>query len=133
MSWHSQVPRSAVDSSGQTWKIHRVWPDRTVGDYILEVIAPGQAGVRGGVLCGGAFELLPTDDPGLPSLRAEARRGELVSYRPHLRAVVRTDAGYIKVFPPAVQSSPRNAARNRAPPRPRTFTVPRCCGTLRTS
>lgn len=126
MSWHSQVPRSAVDSSGQTWKIHRVWPDRTVGDYILEVVAPGQAGVRGGVLCGGAFELLPTDDPGLPSLRAEARRGELVSYRPHLRAVVRTDAGYIKVFPPGGAIVPaQRCAETELLLAPGTFTAPR--------
>ena len=100
MNWHPPVPPSAVDSSGQTWQIHRAWPDNTVGDYVLEVIAPGQAGVRGGVLRAGAFELLPEDDPALPSLRVEARRGELVSYRPHMRAVIRAEVGYIKVFLP---------------------------------
>ena len=57
MSWRSPVPRSAVDSSGQTWQIHRAWPDSTVGDYVLEVVAAGQPGVRGGVLRAGAFEL----------------------------------------------------------------------------
>jgi aminoglycoside/choline kinase family phosphotransferase len=126
MSWHPPVPPSAVDSSGQTWKIHRVWPDSTVGDYILEVVAPGQAGVRGGVLRGGAFELLPADDPGLPSLRAEARRGELVSYRPHMRAVVRTDAGYIKVFPPRGAIVPaERCAQTELLLAPGTFTTPR--------
>ncbi|RKR12696.1 phosphotransferase [Arthrobacter oryzae] len=126
MSWHPPVPRSAVDSSGQTWRIHRVWPDSTVGDYILEVVAPGQAGVQGGVLRGGAFELLSEDDPGLPSLRAEARHGELVSYRPHMRAVVRTDAGYIKVFPPGGAIVPaERCAQTELLLAPGTFTAPR--------
>ncbi len=126
MSWRSPVPRSAVDSSGQTWKIHRAWPDSTVGDYVLEVVAPGQAGVRGGVLRGGAFELLPADDPALPSLRAEARHGELVSYRPHMRAVVRADAGYIKVFPPGGAIVPaERCAQTELLLAPGTFTAPR--------
>ncbi len=52
MNWHPPVPASAVDSSGQTWQIRRAWPDKTVGDYNLEVTAPefiarGHAGVRG--------------------------------------------------------------------------------------
>jgi len=126
MNWRPPVRRSAVDSSGQRWHVHRAWPDRTAGDYVLEVVAPGQAGVRGGVLRGGAFELLSEDDPGLPSLRAEARRGELVSYRPHMRAVVRTDAGYIKVFPPGGAIVPaERCAQTELLLAPGTFTVPR--------
>jgi aminoglycoside/choline kinase family phosphotransferase len=100
MSWLPPVPPSAVDATGQTWQIHRAWPDKTVGDYVLEVVAPGQAGVRGGLLRGGQFELLPEEDPALPALRTEARHGELVSYRPHMRAVIRAGHSYIKVFKP---------------------------------
>ncbi|MFF2246690.1 phosphotransferase [Arthrobacter sp. NPDC058130] len=126
MNWHPPVPASAVDSSGQTWQIRRAWPDKTVGDYISEVIAPGQAGVRGGVLRAGAFELLPEDDPALPSLRAEARHGELVSYRPHMRAVIRTDAGYIKVFLPGGAIVPaERCTQTEILLDPGTFTAPR--------
>lgn len=129
MSWLPPVPPSAVDSAGQTWGIRRAWPDKTVGDYILEVMAPGRAGVRGGLLRGGQFELLPEDDPGLPALRAEARRGELVSYRPHLRAVIRAKRRYIKVFLPggAVVPAERSAQTElllAAGP----FTAPRVLG-----
>lgn len=126
MTWLPPVPPSAVDSSGQTWQIHRAWPDKTVGDYILEVIAPGQAGVRGGVLRAGAFELLPRDDPALPSLRAEARHGELVSYRPHMRAVIRAGAGYIKVFLPGGAIVPaERCAQTEILLDPGTFTAPK--------
>jgi hypothetical protein len=126
VSWRSPVPRSAVDSSGQTWQIHRAWPDSTVGDYVLEVVAAGQAGVRGGVLRAGAFELLPEDDPALPSLRAEARHGELVSYRPHMRAVIRAAAGYIKVFLPGGAIVPaERCAQTELLLDPGTFTSPR--------
>lgn len=100
MSWVPPVPPSAVDASGQTWQIHRAWPAFTPGDYVLEVLAPGQPGVRGARLRGGRFELLPDDDPGLPALRAEARHGEIVSHRPHIRAVIRAETCYIKVFRP---------------------------------
>ena len=126
MNWHPPVPPSAVDSSGQTWQIQRAWPDNTVGDYVLEVIAPGQAGVRGGVLRAGAFELLPEDDPALPSLRTEARRGELVSYRPHMRAVIRAAAGFIKVFLPGGAIVPaERCAQTEILLDPGTFTAPR--------
>ena len=126
MNWHPPVPPSAVDSSGQTWQIHRAWPDKTVGDYLLEVTAPGQAGVRGGVLRAGAFELLPEDDPALPSLLAEARHGELVSYRPHMRAVIRTERCYIKVFLPGGAIVPaERCAQTEILLGPGTFTAPR--------
>jgi hypothetical protein len=51
------------------------------------------------------------DDPDLPALRAEAQHGELVSHRPAIRAVVRADGYYIKVFRPgeAVSSAERCA------------------------
>ena len=131
MNWRSPVPESAVDSSGQTWQIRRAWPDRTVRDYVLEVVAAGQAGVRGGVLRAGAFELLPEDDPALPSLRAEARHGELVSYRPHMRAVIRADAGYIKVFLPGGAIVPaERCTQTEILLDPGTFTAP---GVLRSS
>jgi hypothetical protein len=126
MSWRSPVPPSAVDSSGQTWQIHRAWPDSTVGDYVLEVVAAGQAGVRGGVLRAGVFELLPTDDPALPSLRQEVRHGELVSYRPHMRAVIRAAAGYIKVFLPGGAIVPaERCAQTELLLDPETFTAPK--------
>lgn len=126
MTRRAPVPPSAVDPSGQTWLIHRAWPDRTAGDYLLEVIAPGQPGVRGGVLRAGAFELLPDDDPALPSLRAEARRGELVSYRPHMRAVIRTEACYIKVFLPGGAIVPaERCAQTEILLDPATFAAPR--------
>jgi hypothetical protein len=131
MNWHPPVPASAVDSSGQTWQIHRAWPDKTVGDYILEVTAPGRTGVRGGVLRAGAFELLPADDPALPSLRAETRHGVLVSYRPHMRAVIRGAAGYIKVFLPGGAVVPaERCAQTELLLAPGTFTAP---GVLRSS
>jgi aminoglycoside/choline kinase family phosphotransferase len=126
MNWHSPVPPSAVDSSGQTWQIHRAWPDKAVGDYLLEVVAPGRAGVRGAVLRAGVFELLPEDDPALPSLRGEARHGELVSYRPHMRAVIRAGASYIKVFLPGGAIVPaERCAQTEAILDPGTFTAPR--------
>lgn len=75
---------------------------------------------------GGAFELLPEYDPALPSLRAEARHGELVSYRAHMRAVIRTDAGYIKVFRPGGAIVPaERCAQTESLLDPGTFTAPR--------
>ncbi|MGO4806970.1 hypothetical protein AB4089_17810 [Arthrobacter sp. 2MCAF15] len=98
MNWLPPVPPTAVDSSGQAWLVHRAWPAFTPGDYTLEVLIPGQPGVRGARLRDGRFELLPDDDPWLPSLRAEARHGEIVSHRPYIRAVIRTENSYVKVF-----------------------------------
>lgn len=100
MNWLPPVPPAAVDNSGRTWQVHRAWPDKTPGDYILEVLAPGRAGVRAAHLRSGDFELVPRDDPGLPALRAEARLGEIISHRPHARAVIRAAGRYIKVFRP---------------------------------
>ena len=97
--WSSPVPLSA-DDDGTTWQVCRAWPVMTPGDYVLEVRAPGRPGVRGARLRGGRFKLIPPDDPKLPALRAEAERGEIISYRPHRQAVIRAEGGYIKVFRP---------------------------------
>ncbi|QDY89994.1 hypothetical protein E7Y32_07055 [Arthrobacter sp. UKPF54-2] len=106
MSWQPPLPKSAVDASGQTWQVRRAWPDRTPGDYKLEVLAAGRPGVRAAHLRSGHFELVPRDDPGLPALRAEARHGEIVAHRPHARAVVRAAGCYVKVFRPGEATAP---------------------------
>ncbi|WP_427129081.1 phosphotransferase [Pseudarthrobacter sp. S9] len=100
MNWLPPVPMSAIDASGQTWEVHRAWPDFTPGDYILEVLKPGRPGVQGARLRDGRFELLLEDDPGLPALRTEARHGEIVSHRPGTRAVIRAEGCFIKIFKP---------------------------------
>jgi hypothetical protein len=100
MNWLPPVPPTAVDKSGRTWQVHRAWPDKTPGDYILEVLTPARTGVRAAHLRSGDFELVPRDDPGLPALRAEARLGEIISHRPHARAVIRAAGCYIKIFRP---------------------------------
>jgi hypothetical protein len=43
MGWPSPVPLSADDDTGTTWQVRRAWPDKTPGDYVLEVLTPGQA------------------------------------------------------------------------------------------
>ncbi len=106
MSWLPPLPKSAVDDSGRTWQVRRAWPDRTPGDYKLEVTAAGAAGVRAAHLRSGHFELVPRDDPGLPALLAEARHGEIIAHRPHTRAVVRADGCYIKIFRPGEATVP---------------------------
>ena len=100
MDWTVPVPLSADDDTGTTWQVRRAWRDKTPGCYVLEVLAPGWRGVRGARLRHGRFELLPLEDPGLPALRAEAQQGEIFSYRPYLRAVVRTEGCYVKIFRP---------------------------------
>jgi hypothetical protein len=100
MNWPSPVPLSVDDNTGTTWQVRRAWPDKTPGDYVLEVLTPGRPGVRGAHLRHGQFELIPPDDPGLPALRAEAQQGEVISYRPHRRAVIRVEGRYIKIFRP---------------------------------
>ncbi len=97
--WPCPVPVSIDDEAGTTWQIRRAWPERTPGEYVLEVLTPGQPGVRGAHLRQGHFDLVPLDDPGLPALRTEALRGEVVSYMPYKRAVIRTDGGYVKIYP----------------------------------
>ena len=111
MNWLPPVPKSAVDNSGRTWQVHRAWPDKTPGDYIAGGHDAGRAGVRAAHLRSGHFELVPQDDPGLPALRAEARRGEIISHRPHARAVIRAAGCYIKVFRPGEALVPAERCR----------------------
>jgi aminoglycoside/choline kinase family phosphotransferase len=126
MSWHASVPRSADDETGTTWQVHRVWFDKKPGDYLLEVLTPGRSGVRGAHLRNGHYELAPPDDPQLPALRAETQHGELISYRPHRRAVIRAEGHYIKVFRPgeAIEAAERCAQMDILLD-PSAFTVPR--------
>lgn len=109
MNWQPPVPTDAVDDSGTPWHTVRAWPDKAPGDYVLEVLTPGRRGVRAAHVRRGHFELVPRDDPGLPALLVEARRGEVISHRPHKRAVIRAKGRYIKVFRPgrAVVSAER--------------------------
>lgn len=100
MEWPSPVPTTADDDTGTSWMVQRAWPDKTPGEFVLEVLTPGRPGVRGAHLRQGQFELLPLDDPGLPALREEAQKGELISYWPSRQAVVRADGCYIKIFSP---------------------------------
>jgi aminoglycoside/choline kinase family phosphotransferase len=126
MSRQPSVPRSADDDTGTTWRIHRVWFDRSPGDYLLEVLTPGRRGVRGAHFRDGHFELVPLDDPQLPALRAEAQHGEFISYRPHRRAVIKAEGCYIKIFRPgeAVEAAERCAQMHTLLD-PGAFTVPR--------
>lgn len=97
--WPSPVPWSVVHD-GTIWRVCRAWPVETPGDYVLEVRAPERPGVRGAHLRHGHFELIPPEDPELPALQAEAQHGEVISYRPYKRAVIRAEDRYIKVFGP---------------------------------
>lgn len=100
VAWPCRVPPSVDDDTGITWQVRRAWLDKAPGEYVLEVLAPGRPGVRGAHLRQGHFELIPLDDPGLPALRQEAEQGEVISYMPYRRAVIRTEDRYIKVYPP---------------------------------
>lgn len=99
MNWHPPQP-NYVDETGTPWRVHRAWHDRKPGEYVLEVLTPGRAGVRGAHLSHGRFELLPEDDPQLPALRTERRHGDIISHRPYMRAIIRAEGRYIKVFRP---------------------------------
>ncbi|MCU1533123.1 MAG: hypothetical protein JWO49_2694 [Arthrobacter sp.] len=100
VDWPSPVPLCADDGTGTTWQVQRAWPEKTPGEFVLEVLTPGRPGVRGARLRHGHFELIPLDDPELPALRGEAQQGELISYRPYRQAVVRAEGCYIKIFGP---------------------------------
>ena len=89
-----------TDDAGTTWRVHKAWRDRQPGQYLLEVQTAGWPGVRGAQLNQGHFELLPEDDPELPALRTERQLGEIISHWPHMRAIVRAEGRYIKVFRP---------------------------------
>ncbi|MDF9750479.1 phosphotransferase [Arthrobacter sp. ES3-54] len=112
MKWYLPVPQYADEATGTTWRVSRAWFDKKPGDYVLEVLSQGRTrALRGAYLRQGRFELAPLDDPGLPSLRAEAQQGELITYRPHRRAVVRGEGRYSKIFRPgqAIASAERCA------------------------
>lgn len=101
MSWHPPVPLSVHDADGELWPVRRAWPGPTAGDYILELAAPGRAGVRAAHLRAGALELLPDGgDRRLPGLAQVEPLGEVVVHRAHKRAVVRTGDRYYKIFRP---------------------------------
>ena len=112
--WPSPVPAFADDKSGTSWLVQRAWPHTAPGEFVLEVLTPGRPGVRGAHLRHGQFELVPLDDPGMPALRGEAERGELISYWPHHQAVVRAEGSYVKVFEPGGAAGPaeRSAQMN---------------------
>ena len=99
MSWHPPVPVTVPDTNGTELTVRRAWPDLTAGHYILEMAAPGRAGVRAAHLRAGQVELLPRGrDPRLHALAQVARKGEVVVHRAHMRAVVRTGDRYSKIF-----------------------------------
>ncbi|CAI3803727.1 phosphotransferase family protein [Pseudarthrobacter sp. MM222] len=126
MDWPSPVPLSADDEAGTTWQVRRAWPVPTPGDYALEVLTPGEPGVRGARLRQGRFNLIPPDAPKLPALRAEAQKGEVISYRPYRQAVVRATDRYIKVFQPLRAVVPaERCAQVDILLDPGTFTTPR--------
>lgn len=107
ISWPCRVPLSIDDDTGTTWQIRRAWLDKRPDEYVLEVLTPGRPGVRGAHLRHGQFDLVPLDDPELPALRREAQQGEVISYMPYRRAVIRTEDRYIKIYPPggAIQAA----------------------------
>ncbi|MCU1555705.1 MAG: hypothetical protein JWM13_3191, partial [Arthrobacter sp.] len=99
MSWHPPVPAAVPDADGTSLTVRRAWPDLTAGHYLLELAAPGRAGVRAAHLGSGQLELLPSGgDPRLHALAQVARKGEVVVHRANLRAVVRTGDRYSKIF-----------------------------------
>ena len=105
MSWHPPLWKY-TDDAGTAWRVHNAWPDKEPGEYLLEVQAAGRPGVRGAHLSRGHFEILPADDPGLPALRTERQRGEIIAHWPYTRAVVQAEGCYIKVFRPGRAAVP---------------------------
>src|SRR6478735_11392590 len=59
MDWPSAVPASADDDTGTSWLVQRAWPEKTPGEFVLEVRTPEVPGVRGAYLRHGQFELIP--------------------------------------------------------------------------
>jgi aminoglycoside/choline kinase family phosphotransferase len=99
MDWNPPLSRY-TDDAGTSWRVRRAWYGKEPGEYVLEVRAEGVDGVRGAQLSHGRFELQPEDDPELPALRTEKQRGEIVSHWPYMRAIVRAEGYYIKIFRP---------------------------------
>jgi hypothetical protein len=100
MSWHPSIPLFPEDDTGTSWKVRRMWFGKVAGDYLLEVETPGRSGVRAAHFRSGHFDLVPLDDPWLPALRAEAQHGEIISHQPHVRALIRAEGRYIKIWRP---------------------------------
>jgi len=101
MSSYLPAPIYTDEATGTTWRVRRAWLDKKPGNYVLEVLSRGPTRAVGGAyLRNGRFDPVPLDDPQLPALRAETQQGELIAYRPHRRAVIRTEGSYIKVFRP---------------------------------
>ncbi|MEO5780945.1 phosphotransferase [Arthrobacter oryzae] len=121
MSWHPDIPLQLTDAAGALWQVRRAWPEKSAGEYSVEVVprpapaSPGfetppdapaakrgraAAGVRAGHVRHGMFSLVPLADPRLPSLAAAAAGGEVVVHRAHKRAVVHAGDRYIKVLRP---------------------------------
>ncbi len=133
MTWHPDIPLQVEDAAGTLWQVRRAWPEKSAGEYSVEVFLPAApapagletppdapaakrgraaAGVRAGHLRHGAFSLVPRADPRLPSLETEAAGGEVVVHRAHKRAVVHAGDRYIKVLRPGY--APQVAASHAA-------------------
>ncbi|WP_427129079.1 phosphotransferase [Pseudarthrobacter sp. S9] len=97
MSWHPPVPAVVPDAQETLWQVIRAWPEKTAGDYTMEVFTPERPGVRAAYLRSGQVEVLPKDRL-LPALVQVAPLGEVIVHRARMRAVVRSGELYFKVF-----------------------------------
>ncbi|BCW73000.1 hypothetical protein NicSoilB8_40440 [Arthrobacter sp. NicSoilB8] len=99
MGWHPPVPAAILDEDNTEWQVVRSWPDDAAEDYVLELWAPGRAGVRAAHLRAGQLELLRDGrDRRLPALKHASPLGEVVVHRAHKRAVVKAGEHYLKIF-----------------------------------
>ena len=99
MGWHPPVPAAILDADNTEWQVIRSWPDDAAEDYVLELAAPGLAGVRAAHLRAGQLELLRRGrDRRLPALKHASPLGEVVVHRAHKRAVVKAGEHYLKIF-----------------------------------
>ncbi|MGO4806971.1 phosphotransferase [Arthrobacter sp. 2MCAF15] len=99
MGWHPPVPAAVVDEDNTEWEVVRSWPGDSAEEYVLELAAPGRAGVRAGHLRAGQLELLQDGrDRRLPALKLVSPLGVVVVHRAHKRAVVRAGEHYLKIF-----------------------------------
>lgn len=86
------LPPQHAEADGRSLTITRAWPGKRPGQLAVETVTTGELGaprLRGGWWEGGELDLLPHgEDPKLDRLAALAREGEVISHRPHKRAVV---------------------------------------------